>query len=636
MESNDIITQLQNIINQLKQINITSLNLSEENKLEIKEKELLLIKKIVKCFDEILSNNLKIKNENIQESKQNKNYYWTFISQHFNNPLVHFCIINDKTEVSSPNEDENLLRKGENWIFLSILEKSFSDSINEIYKHGLDEMYYENDSIIRKNKSEIINILKELKQIQFINIKNKDYEKYLEYLSKNKALNNIDKSDKSNFNSKTSESPIFNSESSHTPIIFSDISMIPFLKNIGLDNNDIDYNIHIELDPKNDNRNHKEEKDFIYEKSGDFAPKIIDDFYNFIPNLDEKNEIINEENNRNEDLNPINIQNNNNNNNISFENLNSSIEKNSNSELNSSEEEPKSNHKLILNPKISRFLPTDNLYEINEKTNEYNTNDILIYNKKKRPISNCLLLYLNNYYKKTPYHKFYKHNLHNRPISLKEQNYQCYICLKQFSFICDLPIEPVFWCSYYMRFVCSNCIDNEYSIIPYFILEKWNFQKFSISKKAKSILFEWYNKPIIYFKKYDKLIKKNPQLYKVIEIKKAINNIVDIMKCENKFQFIKDTLGEYEYLALKEYLFSMRDLVEINNKIFYKKLIGFKKIFVKHISGECQNCKYEGEICDKCGFDEKIYFYDTDKVFFCKVCRKSYHKKCIGLIDHVH
>ena len=113
-------------------------------------------------------------------------------------------------------------------------------------------------------------------------------------------------------------------------------------------------------------------------------------------------------------------------------------EKNSEEDLNSSKfsgEEVKVNQELILNPKMSSFLPTDNLYEVTEKTSAngiYNKIDKIIYNKKKRPISNCLLLYLNNYYKKAKYHKFYKHNLHNRPISIKEQNYQCYICLKKF------------------------------------------------------------------------------------------------------------------------------------------------------------------------------------------------------------
>ena len=644
MESNAVITQLKNLINQLKQINITSLSLPEERTPEIEEKETLLIRKIVGCFDEILSNKFNLKNLQIKESLENKSNYWTFISQHFNNPLVHFCIINDHTESANQNEEENLLQKGENWIYLSILEKSFSDSINEIYHYKLDELYYEKDSILRKYRIDIIQILDELKQIQFVHIKNKDYVKYLEYLSKNTIF--IEK-DKSEFYSKTPESPIFENATPPSHLIFSDISMIPFLKNIDIDNNDIDKsdyyyapdfesNINIA-----DHKNAEDEKEFICEKKADFAPKVIDNFYTFTTNLNENNKkhnnIINEESLSNENKNKIIF--NKKSNNISIENMNSILDKISNEDSNSSkfsEEEPNSNHQLILNPKISRFLPTDNLYEINEKTKEYNKNDKLIYKKKKRPISNCLLLYLNNYYKKAPYHKFYKHNLHNRPISLKEQNYQCYICYKKFSFICDIPLEPIFWCSYYMRFVCKKCIDDEYSIIPYFVLEKWVFQKFSISKKAKNILLEWYNKPVIYFKKYDKLLKKIRQLNEVIEIKEDINNIFDYMKCENKFQFLKDNLGEYEYLVLKEYLFSMRDLVEINNKTFYEKIDRIKKRFVKHISGECPKCKYDGEICSKCGFNEKIYFYDSDKVFYCKVCRKSFHKRCKGLIEHVH
>ena len=115
-----------------------------------------------------------------------------------------------------------------------------------------------------------------------------------------------------------------------------------------------------------------------------------------------------------------------------------------------------------------------------------------------------------------------------------------------------------------------------------------------------------------------------------------MNNIFDRMKCDNKYNFIKEVLGEYEYIVLKEYLFSMRDLVEINKKIFLKKIKEFKAKFVEHISGKCPHCKFDGEICTKCGFDEKIFFYDTDNVFYCKTCKKSFHKRCIGYVGHVH
>ena len=53
------------------------------------------------------------------------------------------------------------------------------------------------------------------------------------------------------------------------------------------------------------------------------------------------------------------------------------------------------------------------------------------------------LLYLNFFYKKTLYHKFFKSSLYHDKISLKSQNYQCYICLKRFNILMDkiLPSE---------------------------------------------------------------------------------------------------------------------------------------------------------------------------------------------------
>ena len=628
MEPNEVIQKLKNSIKQLKQLHKVSNMFSEEDSQEINEKESILIKEIVGYFDQILSNNFKL-NVQLSPKSKNKEHYWTFISKHFNSSLVRFCIIYDKSEISNVAQGDNYSQKGQNWIMLSILEKTFSESIKEIYKQGLDEMYYDKNSILRKYKSEINNILNDLKLIS-IDYKNKDYEKYLDFLSKNN--NFLMEKEMSNFYSITPESPIFNNGTSPT-LMFDDISVIPILKNMEVDKSHVieqNYINNWNSPPR------KEEKDFECQKYSEI--QFFHNFYTFIPDLEKKDIKDKEKEIKTENSNEI-I--NNNINNISFDNSNSVIGKNSDDEMNSSkfsEEGGKSSQGLILNPKITTFLPTDNLYEVNERTSNknYNKEDKLIYKKKKRQMTNCFLLYLNNFYKKALYHKFYKHNLHNKPISLKEQNYQCYICLHKFTCFFGVPTEQIYWCSYYMRFICKNCIDDEYSIIPYFVLEKWCFKKFPISKKAKSILVEWYDKPIIYFKKYDKLLRKIPQLNKVIEIKKVINNIFDIMKCENKFNFLKENLGDYEYIVLKENLFSMRDLVEINKKSFYKKIKGFKNKFVKHIREECSDCYFDGEICTKCGFNEKIFFYDTDNVFYCKICKRSFHKRCIGLVGHVH
>jgi len=638
-ESNHILSNISKTIKQLKQLHSSSFNVAQEKAPDIEKKESLLFTKLVGSFHELLSDNFNIKNLQIQigEKKENKNY-WSFISKHFNTPVMRYCVIFDKNE---SNNDP--LNKGKNWIRFSILEKSFSDSISEIYKQGLDEMYYEQNSILRKYKSEINDILKELQEIQFINIFNKDYQKYLDFVKKNQ--NNSDNKENNSENElKLGQSPIPKKRTiKRGSIVFNG-----FFLNSNFDSEisctmnqnelleDEDYNELLNHDfgdssqitPIFEANNEENDKKFTFQKFADFAPSIVDNFYTFTFNKDEREKEKEKEKNECEK-------------NVNNSMINSINDIANEEELNSSknnETEQKNKNGLAFNPKKLKYLPTDNLYIINEKTltKEYNKNDKLIYKKKERKISNSLLLYLNKYYKKTPFYKFSKHNLSNKPISLKQQNYQCYICHKKFSTIFNIPIEQVFWCSYYMRFVCKDCIEDEYFIIPYFVLKKWCFEKFPISKKAKNILLSWYDKPNIYIKKTDKLLRKNPYLNKIIEIKKSINNIFDFMKCENKFKFVEETMGEYEYLALKEYIFSLRDLVEINKKIFYKKLNEFRNKFIKHISGECPECLFKGEICKKCGNDEKIYFYDFENVFYCKICKKSFHRKCIGLVGHVH
>ena len=80
---------------------------------------------------------------------------------------------------------------------------------------------------------------------------------------------------------------------------------------------------------------------------------------------------------------------------------------------------------LILNTEAQyRNLPSDELYGI--QGNNYKKNDKFIYNKKEKKISNSLLLYINYFYKKAKYYKFFVRNANEQSISLKQQNYQCF------------------------------------------------------------------------------------------------------------------------------------------------------------------------------------------------------------------
>ena len=148
------------------------LPMTKESKLmtsEISNKISELLDKIVNNFYQILID-LFLNEENL----------WNFISKHVNKSVTKFCIIYEKND---PNEDEfegpPFEKKGKNWIFLSILENSFYNSMKEIYQ------YKENNLM---NDVTLINILQTLDEMEFDKIYNEDFQNYLNYLKENELL----------------------------------------------------------------------------------------------------------------------------------------------------------------------------------------------------------------------------------------------------------------------------------------------------------------------------------------------------------------------------------------------------------------------------------------------------------------
>ena len=573
MSDEKLISELTLAFEELKQLVL--LTEDKSNMTSITEtKKSNLIFTIVNYFYEILSNFF-----------QGGKNYWKFISKHVNGPIITFCKIYENIDINeNENEIEDYERKGKYWIFFNILENSFLDSMKHIIDY-FEENFKKNDDNKEKNlikyKKEILLILKELNNFQFNNIINEDYENYRIYLKQNEPT-------------KQSENKAFNDNES------------PILKSSKFDYDEYqsdaykDIKLLLETNIVKTNQMKKPEE-FDSKKYADFAPSIVDNFYNFFP----KGKSIN----------------------IPSEDSNVIID-----DFPFNKEQRRSSG-LILSTEVQyRNLPSDELYGI--QGNNYKKNDIFIYNKKEKKISNSLLLYINYFYKKAKYYKFFVRNANEQSISLKQQNYQCFICYKKFSTFLGFPIEPVFWCSYFMRYVCKNCISNDYSIIPQLILNEWCFDKCSISKRALNFIKLWYDKPIIYLKKKDELLKNIPE--SVLKLKKELRNIFNYMKCEDVFNFLDKNIPDFKYIVLKEYIFSLKDLIEIHNRTFIKKLKNIKNIFIRHLKEECLLCKYEGHICLICQNEERIYFYDSEKVIYCKKCKKCFHRNCFGIIVHNH
>ena len=573
MSDEKLISELTLAFEELKQLVLLTEDKSNMSSITETKKSNLIFT-IVNYFYEILSNFF-----------QGGKNYWKFISKHVNGPIITFCKIYETFDVNElENEIEDYERKGKYWIFFNILENSFLDSMKHIIDY-FEENFKKNDDNKEKNlikyKKEILLILKELNNFQFNNIINEDYENYRIYLKQNEPT-------------KQSENKAFNDNES------------PILKSSKFDYDEYqsdaykDIKLLLETNIVKTNQMKKPEE-FDSKKYADFAPSIVDNFYNFFP----KGKSIN----------------------IPSEDSNVIID-----DFPFNKEQRRSSG-LILSTEVQyRNLPSDELYGI--QGNNYKKNDIFIYNKKEKKISNSLLLYINYFYKKAKYYKFFVRNANEQSISLKQQNYQCFICYKKFSTFLGFPIEPIFWCSYFMRYVCKNCISNDYSIIPQLILNEWCFDKCSISKRALNFIKLWYDKPIIYLKKKDELLKNIPE--SVLKLKKELRNIFNYMKCEDVFNFLDKNIPDFKYIVLKEYIFSLKDLIEIHNRTFIKKLKNIKNIFIRHLKEECLLCKYEGHICLICQNEERIYFYDSEKVIYCKKCKKCFHRNCFGIIVHNH
>ena len=573
MSDEKLISELTLAFEELKQLVLLTEDKSNMSSITETKKSNLIFT-IVNYFYEILSNFF-----------QGGKNYWKFISKHVNGPIITFCKIYETFDVNElENEIEDYERKGKYWIFFNILENSFLDSMKHIIDY-FEENYKKNDDNkeinLIKYKKEILLILKELNNFQFNNIINEDYENYRIYLKQNEPT-------------KQNENKAFNDNES------------PILKSSKFDYDEYqsdaykDIKLLLETNIVKTNQMKKPEE-FDSKKYADFAPSIVDNFYNFFPKGKSIN-IPSEDSNVIIDDFPFN-------------------------------KEQRGSSGLILNTGAQyRNLPSDELYGI--QGNNYKKNDKFIYNKKEKKISNSLLLYINYFYKKAKYYKFFVRNANEQSISLKQQNYQCFICYKKFSTFLGFPIEPIFWCSYFMRYVCKNCISNDYSIIPQLILNEWCFDKCSISKRALNFIKLWYDKPIIYLKKKDELLKNIPE--SVLKLKKELRNIFNYMKCEDVFNFLEKNIPDFKYIVLKEYIFSLKDLIEIHNRTFIKKLKNIKNIFIRHLKEECLLCKYEGHICLICQNEERIYFYDSEKVIYCKKCKKCFHRNCFGIIVHNH
>ena len=272
----------------------------------------------------------------------------------------------------------------------------------------------------------------------------------------------------------------------------------------------------------------------------------------------------------------------------------------------------------------------ENKFKIFIKTDKskFTKKDIIYLNNKEIRMTNSVIFYFNHFYRKNEYFKFLKIN--EKSTSVESQNNQCQFCFKKFTICLGIP-SNVFWCTYFFKFVCQSCISNEFSVIPSFVLKHWNFDKFPVSKLAREILDKWYDKKVINIKNNDPVLQQAFLLREVIILKRKIHKIFDLMLCNKAEDFVIKTLKEDKYLVLKQNLFSLKDLCEINDYRLINRLKSYLIKFENHILRECDNCLYKGGTCKICMKNEVIFAYNVEDIFYCDDCKNVFHRICCSV-----
>ena len=99
---------------------------------------------------------------------------------------------------------------------------------------------------------------------------------------------------------------------------------------------------------------------------------------------------------------------------------------------------------------------------------------------------------------------------------MEDQNYKCYSCnidLNRWL----LMVRPSFgYCHYTGYWYCNSCVSKDKRLIPWNVLEKWDFKKYSVSREAGEELDKLYAKYLLKIDLKHDIVRKNKALYEAL------------------------------------------------------------------------------------------------------------------------
>lgn len=185
---------------------------------------------------------------------------------------------------------------------------------------------------------------------------------------------------------------------------------------------------------------------------------------------------------------------------------------------------------------------------------------------------------------------------------MQRQNYLCAGCGTKIDL--ELARRLVVYCHYLGKYFCKCCFSHKAIHLPGYILQKWDFHKYTVSHFALQFLDRIANEPLF------NINDINPSLYRKV---KKLRHLVDIRMQLYYLKIYITTCtqteklsGEYSLFTHQHllqddvHLYSLNNLIEIQHGKLYEYLNDLVTRSIAHIA-QCDRCRAKGHYCQLCG-----------------------------------
>ena len=202
----------------------------------------------------------------------------------------------------------------------------------------------------------------------------------------------------------------------------------------------------------------------------------------------------------------------------------------------------------------------------------------------------------------------------------------CNQCRKVFNKL--TAMFSVRYCSYTCANYCTDCHDNEMSIIPSRVLYKWDFTMYKVSIRAKDRIDTYMNVPLFFASDFPESVFE-AHLREIHTLRENIMECVPYISACPNFVLSNYMLGDRYYLYNSADKYSLQDLIDVASGKLLPKLQTLVQAVHDHVRVTCAACKGKGNICELCNAGEIMFpFYDRSVGLVCPECMGMVHTKC--------